>query len=318
MPSNGPNESNYSSGLGGLSGLFSLRRIGVIAAHTFTQLMRMKVFYFLVVFAVLMLFASFFDMPWSRTAEDTAEQELIILKSTAMGAMTMFSTLFAIAATALLIPKDLEDRTLYTILSKPVPRLDYLLGKLTGVLMLVAASLLLMDGLLSFILEVRTHGLITQEIAQGEAQQWPQSYIDFRVSAIAQQGVTWHLQAGIAAIFFKAMIMAAMALLISTFSSSTLFTIVIAVVIYFMGHFTSDARSYWLDNQQQSVSFAAKTMSQLGALILPDFQLYNIIDATIEGKKVSLAIIGRLTILTFLYSGIYSVLAWFTFRKKEF
>jgi len=300
------------------NGFFSPARIWVIAGHTFTQLVRMKVFYFLVIFVALMLGASFFEMPWSRATEDSAEQELIILKSTAMGAMAMFSVLFAIAATALLIPKDLEDRTLYTILSKPVPRLDYLLGKLGGVLMLVAISLLLMDGLLSAILHFRTEALIMQEMAAGKAQGWPQPYMDARTGSISQQGVTWDLQAGISAIFFKAMIMASIALLISTFSSSTLFTIVIAVVIYFIGHFTADARNYWLYSQKDGVSEEVKFLTQAIALIFPDFQLYNIIDSTIEGKKVSQGIFSRLAQLTLFYSGIYSVLAWFTFRKKEF
>lgn len=297
---------------------FSPSRIMVIASHTFTQLVRMKVFYFLAVFALLMIGASFFEMPYSRTTEDTAEQELIILKSTAMGSMAMFSILFAIASTALLIPKDLEDRTLYTILSKPVPRLDYLLGKLAGVLMLVLVSLLLMDGLLSIILHYRTDELLALEMAKGKTQGWPQEYMDARYDSIAQQGVTWDLQAGVAAIFFKAMIMASIALLISTFSSSTLFTIVIAVVIYFIGHFTADARNYWLHTQGANVSKQLKLASQGVALIFPDFQLYNIIDATIEGKKVSTDIFKRLAILTLFYTGIYSVLAWFTFRKKEF
>lgn len=298
--------------------VFSPSRILVIAGHTFTQLVRMKVFYFLAVFAVLMLAASYFEMPWSRTTENSAEQELIILKSTAMGAMAMFSVLFAIAATALLIPKDLEDRTLYTILSKPVPRLDYLLGKLTGVLFLVAASLLLMDGLLSLILHTRTDGLIAAEMERGAALGWPQEYLGIRRDAIAQQGVTLDLQAGVGAIFFKAMIMASVALLISTFSSSTLFTIVIAVVIYFIGHFTADARNYWLHSQGAHVSSEVKLLTQGAALVFPDFQLYNIIDAAIEGKKIAGGIFRRLALLTFLYSGIYSVLAWFTFRKKEF
>ena len=300
------------------NGFFSPARILVIASHTFTQLVRMKVFYFLAVFAVLMLAASFFEMPWSRTTEDSAEQELIILKSTAMGAMSMFSILFAIAATALLIPKDLEDRTLYTILSKPVPRLDYLLGKLVGVLMLVAVSLLLMDALLAVILHIRTEDLIAFELEKAQAMGWPQEYSDTRIASISQQGVTWDLQAGIGAIFFKAMIMASIALLISTFSSSTLFTIVIAVVIYFIGHFTADARNYWLHSQKDGVSTQVKFLSQGIALIFPDFQLYNIIDATIEGKPVKQGIFIRLATLTLFYSGIYSVLSWFTFRKKEF
>lgn len=300
------------------NGFFSPARIFIIASHTFTQLVRMKVFYFLAVFAVFMIAASLFEMPYSRTTEDSAEQELIILKSTAMGSMAMFSMLFAIASTALLIPKDLEDRTLYTILSKPVPRLDYLLGKLAGVLLLVAVSLLLMDALLSAILYFRTDGLIATEIAKGTAQGWPQAYLDSRIDAVSQQGLTWSLQAGVGAIFFKAMIMAAIALLISTFSSSTLFTIVIAVVIYFMGHFTADARDYWLHSQGTNVSTHMKLATQSIALIFPDFQLYNIIDASIEGKQIESGIFNRLAVLTLFYTGIYSVLSWFTFRKKEF
>jgi hypothetical protein len=297
---------------------FSPSRILVIASHTFTQLVRMKVFYFLAVFAILMIAASFFEMPYSRTTEDTAEQELIILKSTAMGSMAMFSVLFAIAATALLIPKDLEDRTLYTILSKPVPRLDYLIGKLSGVLLLVVVSLLLMDGLLCLILNYRTDGLLAVELEKARVQGWPKEYIQMRHDSITQQGVTWDLHAGVAAIFFKATIMASIALLISTFSSSTLFTIVISVVIYFVGHFTADARNYWLHSHGSNVSQELKMASQGVALIFPDFQLYNIIDATIEGKTVSASIIKKLTVLTLFYTGIYSVLAWFTFRKKEF
>ena len=298
--------------------LFSPARILVIATHTFTHLVRMKVFYFLAVFAILMLAASSFEMPWSRTTEDTAEQELIILKSTAMGAMSMFSILFAIAATALLIPRDLEDRTLYTILSKPVPRLDYLLGKLVGVLMLVGVSLLLMNALLGVILHFRTEELLATEILKAQAHGWPQEHLDARLGSISQQGLTWDLQAGIGAIFFKAMVMASLSLLISTFSSSTLFTIVIAVVIYFIGHFTADAREYWLHSQKGGVSKELRLLTQSIALIFPDFQLYNIIDATIEGKKVAGGIFSRLATLTLFYSGIYSVLAWFTFRKKEF
>ena len=297
---------------------FSLNRIIVIASHTFTQLVRMKVFYFLAVFALIIVAASYIEWPWSRTTEDSAEQELILLKSAAMGAMAIFSVLFTVASTALLIPKDLEDRTLYTILSKPVPRLDYLLGKLAGVTALVFVSLLLMDGLMSLLLQLRTDELIATEMETGLARGLSKEYLLDRQVSIAQQGVTWDLQAGVAAIFFKSMIMAAIALLVSTFSSSTLFTIVISIVIYFIGHFTADARNYWLESQGNNVSEQMKIASKGVALIFPDFQLYNIVDSTIEGKPVASGIFSRLTVLTLFYTGIYSVLAWFTFRKKEF
>jgi len=298
--------------------LFSPARIFVIAGNTFTQLVRMKVFYFLAVFALLILLLNFYEGPWTRASEDSAERVLIDIKGWGMGVMALFATIFSIASTALLIPKDLEDRTLYTILCKPVPRLDYLLGKLLGVLFLVGVSLLLMDALLSIILHLRTDTMIAEEIQKGAAQRWPQEYTDLRLESIRQQGVTWSLQAGMAAIFFKAVIMASIALLISTFSSSTLFTIVISVVIYCIGHFTADARNYWLHSQEGGLSTELKLLSQSIALVFPDFQLFNIIDAAVEGKKIEASIFKRLLLLTFFYSGIYSVLSWFTFRKKEF
>ena len=298
--------------------LFSPARISVIAGNTFTQLVRMKVFYFLAVFAVLILLLNFYEGPWTRVSEDSAERVLIDIKGWGMGVMALFSTIFSIAATALLIPKDLEDRTLYTILCKPVPRLDYLLGKLLGVLLLVGISLLLMDALLCIILYLRTDTMLAEEIQRGEARRWPKEYLDLRLESIRQQGVTWSLQAGMAAIFFKAVIMAAIALLISTFSSSTLFTIVISVVIYCIGHFTADARNYWLHTQGTSLSTELKYLSQGVALVFPDFQLFNIIDAAVEGKTIEASVFKRLLVLTLFYTGIYSVLSWFTFRKKEF
>ncbi|MBT8043319.1 MAG: ABC transporter permease [Verrucomicrobiae bacterium] len=300
------------------NGIFSPGRILVIAGHTFTQLVRMKVFYFLAVFALLMLAMSYFEGPWSRAAEDSAEQVLIDIKGWATGAMLIFSTIIAIASTALLIPKDLEDRTLYTILSKPVPRLDYLLGKLFGVFALIAISLLLMDVMLSVILHLRTDDLLSQEMEIAKSLNWPPEYVASRREDIMNQGVTWGLQAGIGALLMKACIMASIALLISTFSSSTLFTIVISVVIFCIGHFTADARNYWLHTQAKNASQELKFFSQAIALIFPDFQLYNINDAANKGKAVSPELFGYLVKLTFFYTGIYSLLAWFTFRKKEF
>ena len=57
--------------------------------------------------------------------------------------MSVFTSLLAILATANFLPKDLEDRTLYNLLSKPVPRFVYLLGKLLGIILLLAFILLM-------------------------------------------------------------------------------------------------------------------------------------------------------------------------------
>src|SRR5437867_9165052 len=113
---------------------FSLARVRAITVNTLTELTRLKVFYVLLVFALLLIGSSIF------MAQFTFQQEFQILKDVSLGAMSIFTSLLAIVATARLIPQDIEDRTVYTILAKPVPRFEYLLGKIGGVLLLLAIS----------------------------------------------------------------------------------------------------------------------------------------------------------------------------------
>ena len=143
--------------------LFSCSRIGIIAGNTFTHLMRMKIFYFLLVFVLIWLGLNVFKLPHTAGPESVGAggEELRLLKAPLVGTMKLFAIIIGIVATALLIPRDVEDRTLYTILAKPVPRLDYLLGKLFGVLLLILAGLTVMTLLLDVVLWYRTQGILT-------------------------------------------------------------------------------------------------------------------------------------------------------------
>ena len=78
-------------------------------------------------------------------AQFSFQQEFQILKDVSLGAISIFTSLLAIVATARLLPQDIEDRTVYTILAKPVPRFEYVLGKIAGVLLLLAISTLVMS-----------------------------------------------------------------------------------------------------------------------------------------------------------------------------
>src|SRR6266699_544065 len=125
---------------------FSLGRIGAITTNTVTELTRQKVFYILLIFALVLIGSSVF------MARFSFQQEFQMLKDVSLGAMSIFSSLLAIVATARLIPQDIEDRTIYTILAKPVPRLEYLLGKLAGVLLLLAISTVVSGAAFLFVL----------------------------------------------------------------------------------------------------------------------------------------------------------------------
>ena len=293
-------------------------RIGVIARHTFTQLVRMKVFYFLAFFAVILIAVNFLNLPQHEGPEAAGISLLHMIKGWCIGPMHLFSVVLSIVATALLLPKDVEDRTLYTILAKPVPRIDYLAGKLIGVMLLVFVSLALMDVLMTAVLHLRTGMVLDQQVEMAKAQGWPQESIDSLRTEIQTQGSTWSLQGAIFAMFLRASIMASLALLISTFSTSTLFTTIVSFLIYFIGHFQADARDAFLQAGQAGEGVFSRFASLAVSLVFPDFQMFNVIDAVIQGQTMPLLILGKLTLIGLYYALFFTAASWLVFARKEF
>ena len=299
--------------------MFSLGRIAALTMHTFTQMVRMRVFYFLLIFSVAVIAIAFVIPSFE------AEQQLKILKDVSLGAMSLFSTLFAIAGTALLIPKDMEDRTLYTILSKPVPRYEYLLGKLFGMLTLILVSMLMMDGLFCGVLALRQK-MLTQdkrefydEMAVAIPEVWgtesKQAERNEAVESIARYGLKWDLQTAVWAIFLKAAVMTALTLAVSTFATSTLFTIISAIALYIIGLGQHIGREYFLGGED--VSGVMRALTGVFAVIFPDFHLFDIVDAVVTGEIVPASLVWKLTGITAMYLIVYSAIASLVFSNKE-
>ena len=99
----------------------------------------------MIVFALILIGMSLFLVTVSF------QGQLQTLMDVSLGAMSVFSMFLAVLATAMLVPKDMEDRTLYTILAKPVARFEYLLGKLCGVAAMLTIAMVLMTGFFSAI-----------------------------------------------------------------------------------------------------------------------------------------------------------------------
>src|ERR1700686_4908363 len=175
---------------------FSPARIVAISINTLIELARQKVFYVLLIFALLLIGCSVF------IARFTFQQEFQILKDISLGAMSIFSSLLAIVATARLIPQDIEDRTVYTILAKPVPRFEYLLGKLAGVLLLLAISTLVMGAMFLVVLYTREQAMLHQTLSQMSAA--PRAQVDDALRAVRSSALNINIFPGIAFIYLKA------------------------------------------------------------------------------------------------------------------
>src|SRR6202790_4689577 len=179
---------------------FSLARVLAITANTLTELTRQKAFYVLLIFALLLIGSSIF------MARLTFQQEFQILKDVSLGAMSIFTSLLAIVATARLIPQDIEDRTVYTILAKPVPRFEYVLGKLFGVVLLLAISTLIMSAMFLVVLYAREQTMLHQTLSRMSGA--PREQVDDALRAVRSSALNIDLFPGIALIYLKACLLA--------------------------------------------------------------------------------------------------------------
>ena len=286
---------------------FSVARVFAITANTLTELTRLKVFYVLLIFAVLLIGSSVF------MARLAFQQEFQILKDVSLGAMSIFTSLLAIIATARLIPQDIEDRTVYTILAKPVPRFEYIAGKLTGVLLLLAISTLVMSAMFLAVLYLREQTVLHETARQMSAA--PREQIDDALRAIRSSALNIDIFPGIIIIYLKACLLAALTLFVSTFATTNIFTIVVMVVIYFIGHLQATAREYWL--QEHSTGWITHVFLALVALIFPDLQTFNLVDDIVVGAAIPLGLFAKTAVLGIFYTTIYTLLAAFVFYGKE-
>lgn len=242
----------------------------------------------------------------------TFQQEFQVLKDASLGAMTIFTSLLAILATANLLPKDIEDRTLYTILAKPVPRFEYLLGKICGVFLLLLISVVCMSVVFVIVLWLRQSSVLAD--VQREFAASPED-LAIKIREVKAAGLTASIFQGVGLIYIKACLLASLTLLVSTFATSAIFTTIVSVVIYFIGHLQSTAREYWLAGE--NISWLTRIFTALLALAFPDLQLFNLVDDIVAGNPVAMILFLKTCGLGCLYILFYILAAQFVFVKKE-
>ena len=278
-----------------------------IARNTFTELVRQKVFFFLLIFALLIIGNSAF------MAKFSFQEQFQMLKDISLGAMSVFTSLIAILATANFLPKDMEDRTIYTLLAKPVPRHRYLLGKLLGIIALLACATLLMSALFLATLWLRESAVLMETRSQLSGA--PSEEMRLATQEITNATFNMNLLPGIVIIFIKSSLLASLTLFLSSFATSSIFTIIMAAALYFIGHLQATAREFWLSGVE--VEWWSRLLAAGVALLFPDLQAFNLTDDIIAGTAVPLSLFLNTAGLGILYIAVYSALAALVFSGRE-
>lgn len=286
---------------------FSIRRIAAIASVTFTELTRLRVFYVLLLFALVLIASSMF------MARLTFQQEFQVLKDISLGAMSLFTSILAIVGTARMLPQDIDDRTVYTILAKPVPRLEYVVGKLAGIVLLLGISILVMTALFCLVLFVRQEAVLAETGTQ--MADLPAPELAQALATVRESTFNAALIPALVLIYLKACIVASLTLFISTFATSTIFTIVVAVFVYFIGHLQATARAFWFS--EYGGGWISRSFLAVVALLFPDLQLFDAIDHLVAGSAMPMALFAKTAVLGCFYVVLYLVVAAAVFSGKE-
>ncbi|GAB4165694.1 MAG: ABC transporter permease subunit [Terrimicrobiaceae bacterium] len=282
-----------------------------IARTTVLDLARQKVFAILLVFALVAIGSSIF------MAKLSFQEEFQMLKDVCLGAMSVFTSLLAILATAAFLPKDLEERTIYTVLAKPVPRFAYLAGKLGGILVLLFLFTLLMAVVSALVLWMREAAVLGEIRSQFSAEgAMLTEEARAAVQSVKDATFTPGLIAGVGAIYLKAAVLASMTLLVSTFATSALFTVMVSAAIYFIGHLQATAREYWVGGMAVGEWWQTILVAVV-ALIFPDLQAFNLADDVIAGAAIPLGVFLRTVALGGVYVLVYFGIASFVFSGRE-
>jgi ABC-type transport system involved in multi-copper enzyme maturation permease subunit len=195
-----------------------VRAIAVIAGGVFRDSIRDRIAYGLVFFAVLLIAASVL------LAQLTAGQDVKIIKDLGLAASSAIGVLIAVFFGIGLVTKEVERRSIYSLLSKPVTRLQFVLGKYFGLVLTLLVNLAVMIAAFYAVL-----AYLDATAAPGLRASWDAPALDPRMlKAFALIGV-------------ELMLVTATALFFSTFSSPFL-SVALTFAVYVIGHFGEDLK----------------------------------------------------------------------------
>src|SRR5690348_7305185 len=115
-----------------------MRSTLLIAVHVFRDSVRDKVLYGIVAFAILLMASSFL------IGQLTAGQDVKIIKDLGLAAMSLFGLFIAIFIGIGLVAREIERRSIYAVLSKPVQRYQFIIGKYLGLVGTLVVNLAIM------------------------------------------------------------------------------------------------------------------------------------------------------------------------------
>ena len=217
-----------------------MRRILAIAGNTFRETVRDKVLYNLILFALIMIFSSL------ALGQLTLGNEDKVILNLGLAAISVFGTMIAIFIGTGLVYKEIEKRTVYALLAKPVRRSELIVGKYFGLVFTLLLNLLIMKA-----------GIVLALLYAGNADAW--SYV--------------RMLPAVFMIFLSLCLVTALALFFSTFSTPVL-AVLFTLFLWIIGHFGNDLKNFG----ELTKSAAAERLCGVLYYVIPNFSNFQMLD----------------------------------------
>ena len=251
-----------------------------IVRNTFREAVRDRVLYNLILFALLLIGSAIF------IGELSAGQEAKIVIDLGLSAMLLFGAFIAIFVGVGLVHKEIERRTLYAILSKPIGRGQFLFGKYLGLNLTLLVNIVVMGLGVVLALLYTTRSL---------------------------DPLVWRIWPAILLIYFELLIITAIALVFSSFSSPAL-SALLSFFIFVIGHFSSDLRAL----SDSVASIPARWLFRVLYYLLPNFSNFSAITATAHGANPDARTVAGAMVYGVLYVAALLSVAALVFRRRNF
>ena len=253
-------------------------RIYAIFLNTFREAVRNKILYSLVLFAFLLLGISAFF------GSVTIGQQEQVIKDFGLVLCTFFGVLMTIVIGVTLLHKELKQKTVYNILSKPVPRWEFIVGKYFGLTVTVSLLVILMGMALMVFASCFEHR------------------VDYRMGY------------GILFCLFEIAVVASIVIFFSSMAVTTTLTGLFTLGAFLAGHSISYLLAFASD---ASAAPMVRTMVHGVSWILPNLSLFNVNQVILYGGEISGSELGQAMLYSVSYSTVMLVLASLVFAKRE-
>jgi ABC-type transport system involved in multi-copper enzyme maturation permease subunit len=241
-------------------------RIAYIASNTFREAVRDRVLYNLIAFVLLLSGAAVL------VGQISIEIEKLVVINLGLTAVSLFGVVIAIFIGIGLVSKEIEKRTLYTVLSRPVRRWEFIIGKFFGL-----AGTLVVN---TFLMAIGVFGALFYA-----------SHKLVRADALILVALYF--------IVLEFLIICSLALLFSSFSSPLL-SAVFAFSLFVIGSFAEDLRNF-----AGMAHGTARWLATAAAYLVPNFSAFNVISSVAHEQPVA----GQLVLQNTLYALFYATMA---------